>query len=190
MTMCKQLAKSYAEFVCDLLDEKQVTVIKEHLQECPICIREVKSLRQLLSMAEEAGEVPIPSMILDSIEMKVYKRLAAEFPRPEQGHFLSRFFALFPFPGMKNRSPWVLRGAITTFVLAIGIPIAMISLDRDRPFDVTVNPIPVQPPHERIERYRQREIQLSRDEALESKHLKGNDRFATIQLRMVEMQTP
>lgn len=181
MTTCKQLEKSYIDYVCDLLDDEQYAVIQEHLRRCPACAREINTLQKVVSLTEDAREVAVPSVILDDIEMNVYKRLVVESPRRERASFFSRLFARLPLPAARYGSAWILRGAIATFVLGIAIPIATIFLDRDPSPEVSVSGFPVQTSQERIEQYRQKEIQISRDEALETMHLKGEDR--TLQLR-------
>jgi anti-sigma factor RsiW len=181
MTTCKQLEKSHTNYVCELLDEEQVAVMEEHLRGCPTCVHKIKSLQKVFSLTEEAGEAPIPSVILDNIEMRVYKRLAAESPRSKP----VRFFESLPLPTVKNGSTWILRSAIATCVLAIGIPITVTFFDRDQSLDVPIGAIS-ETPRERIEAYRQREIQDSRTEALEARHLKDNDQLARLLLALAE----
>ena len=178
MKQCKQLEKFYTEYVCDLTDEEQAARIEEHLEGCAACAREVQSLQNTLRLAEEAEEIAIPPVILDNIEMNVYKRLATESPPPKQAFSLSQFFAAFRLNPMKRGPTWLFHSALATLVLVIGISIATVLINQDQPLDIP----PIPPSQERIELYRQTEIQNNRTEALETKHLKGNDRLATLQL--------
>ncbi|MCZ6681495.1 MAG: zf-HC2 domain-containing protein [Candidatus Poribacteria bacterium] len=184
MTTCKP-SETYTDYVHDLLDEEQAAIVEAHLGDCPTCADKVESLQRVLSLVREAAEVPIPNVILDGIEMKVYKRLAAESPQPKPARFLSRLLAVLPFPAMQNRSTWILRGALASLVLAIGIPIATIVLHREPALEVPVRAISVQTPPDRVEQYNQWEIQMSQQEALEKRHLKGDDHGANLQLLMV-----
>jgi anti-sigma factor RsiW len=190
MTRCKQLERFYAEYVCDLLDEERVAFIEEHLHSCFACVREIEAVQKTLRLTEEAGEMPIPGVILDNIEMNVYKRLATESPPPKRVHFFSQFFADFRLPAVKRSPMWIFRSAIAALVLVIGIPIATVVIDQDHPPEVPVTVMPIQLSHERIEQYRQEEIRSSRIEALEMRHLKGNDRLADLQLLASAEQAP
>lgn len=178
MKQCEQLEKFYTEYVCDLLDEEQAARIQEHLEGCAACAREVQSLQNTLRLTEEAEEIPIPPVILDNIEMNVYKRLATEAPPPQRSPFFAKCVAAFQLFSVKRRPAWILHSALATLVLVIGISIATVLINQDRPPDIP----PIPPSQERIDLYRQTEIQNNRTEALETKHLKGNDRLATLQL--------
>ena len=93
MKQCKQLEKFYTEYICDLIDEEQAARIEEHLEGCAACAREVQSLQNTLRLAEEAEEISIPPVILDNIEMNVYKRLATESPPPQRSPFFAKCVA-------------------------------------------------------------------------------------------------
>lgn len=185
MKQCKQLEKFYTDYVCDLLDEEQAARIGEHLEGCAACAHEVQSLQNTLRLTEEAEEIPIPPVILDNIEMNVYKRLATESPPPKRTHSLSQLLAAFRLTPMKWGPTWIFHGALATFALVIVVSIATIFINRDQSPD-----IPIPSSHERIELYRQAEIQNNRTEALETRHLKGNDRLATLQLLVLREQGP
>ena len=185
MKQCKQLQKNYTEYVCDLLDKKKVTRIEEHLRGCATCNREVQSLKKTLRLTAEVGEMPIPPDVLDNIEMNAYKRLATESPSPQRTHFVSKFFDVFRLSPVKRRPAWIFRSALATLALVISISIATVFINQDQ-----VPNIPIQSSHERIELYRQAEIQNNRTEALETRHLKGNDRLATLQLLVLTEQSP
>lgn len=184
MKQCKQLEKIYTEYVCDLLDEEQVARIEAHLRDCSACAREVDALQKTLRLTQEAEELPIPPAVLDNIEKNVYKRLATESPTTEQAHFFSRIVTIFRLFGMKCRPIWIFRSALATLALVISISIATVFINQDQSTN-----IPIQPSYERIELYRQAEIRNSQTEALETRHLKGNDRLATLQLLVLE-QSP
>ena len=185
MIQCKQLEKFYTEYVCDLLNEEQTVRIEEHLRGCATCTREVEALQETLRLTEEAEEIPIPPALLDNIERNVYKRLAAESPSTKRAYFLSKFVAPFRLFGAKHRPAWIFRSALATLALVISISIATIFINQDQLPDV-----PIQPLHERVELYRQAEIWNSRTEALETRHLKGDDRLATLQLLVLAEQAP
>ena len=185
MIQCKQLEKFYTEYVCDLLNEEQTVRIEEHLRGCATCTREVEALQETLRLTEEVEEIPIPPALLDNIERNVYKRLAAESPSTKRAYFLSKFVAPFRLFGAKCRPAWIFRSALATLALVISISIATIFINQDQLPDV-----PIQPLHERVELYRQAEIWNSRTEALETRHLKGDDRLATLQLLVLAEQAP
>ena len=86
---------------------------------------------------------------------------------------------------MKRVPTWVFRSALATLALVITISISTVFVNQDRSLDIAI-----QPPHERIELYRQAEIQNNRTEALETRHLKGDDRLATLQLLVLKEQAP
>ncbi len=177
MKQCKQSEKLYTDYVCDLLDEEQAARIEEHLEGCAACAREVQSLQNTLRLTEEIEEIPIPPVILDSIEMNVYKRLATESPPPKRTHSLFQFLAAFRLTPIKWGPTWIFHSALATFALVIVISIATIFMNQDQPLDTSIPSS-----HERIELYRQAEIRNNRTEALETRHLKGNDRLATLRL--------
>ena len=184
MKQCKQLEKFYTEYVSDLLDEEQVARIEQHLRGCATCAHEVEALQNTLRLTDEVAELPIPADVLDNIEMNVYKRLATDSPSNKPAHFLSKVVAIFRLSGVKRRPTWIFRSALATLVLVISISIATIFINQDQATD-----IPIQPSNERIKLYRQAEIRNSQTEALETRHLKGNDRLATLQLLVLE-QSP
>ena len=185
MMRCKQLGRFYTEYVCDLLDEEQITRIEEHLRGCPSCTREVESLQNTLRLTAEVEEMPIPPVVLDNIEMNVYKRLATESPSPKRAHFFSKIAAAFQSFSVKRRPAWIFRSALATLALVISISIAAIFINQDPLPDVSIPPV-----HERIELYRQAEIRNNRTEALETRHLRGDDRLATLQLLVLAEQAP
>ena len=189
MKQCKQLEKFYTEYVCDLLDEEQVARIEAHLRGCSTCTHEVDVLQKTLRLTEEVEELPIPPAVLDNIEKNVYKRLAAESPSIERAHFFSKIVAIFRLSGMTRRPTWIFRSALATLALVISISIATIFINQDRSPNVTISAIPIQSPDERIRSYQQAEIWNNTTEALETRHLKGNDRLATLQLLVLE-QSP
>jgi anti-sigma factor RsiW len=182
---CKQLEGFYTEYVCDLLDEEQIVRIEEHLRGCSTCTHEVEALQKTLRLTEEAKGMPIPPAILDNIERNVYKRLATESPLPKRAPFFSKFFTAFRLPTVKRVPTWIFRSALATLALVISISIAAVFINQDRSLDIAI-----QPPHERIELYRQAEIQNNRTEALETRHLKGDERLATLQLLVLAEQAP
>ena len=186
MKQCKQLEKIYTEYVCELLNEKENTRIEEHLRGCPTCAREVEALQKTLRLTEEVEELPIPPTVLDNIEKNVYKRLATESPATERAHFLSKIVAIFRLSGMKHRPTWIFRSALATLALVISISIVTVFINQD---DQSLD-ISIQPSYERIELYRQTEIQNNRTEALETMHLKGDDQLATLQLLALVEQAP
>ena len=190
MKQCKQLEKFYTEYVCDLLDEEQVAPIEEHLRGCATCARKVESLQKTLRLTEEVEELPIPPVVLDNIEMNVYKRLTIESPSAKRSHFLARFVAIFREAGMKRRPTWIFRSALATLALVISISIATVFINQDESSDVSIGAIPIQSPHERIKSYQQAEIWNNTTEALETRHLKDNDRLATLQLLVLTQQAP
>ncbi len=190
MKQCKQLEKMYTEYVCGLLNEEETTRIEEHLRSCPTCAHEVEALQKTLRLTEEAEELPIPPVALDNIERNVYKRLATESPSPKRAHFFSNLFAAFQLFSVKRRPTWILRSALAILVLVISISIVPVFINQDESSNVTISAIPIQSPHERIKSYQQAEIWNNTTEALETRHLKDNDRLATLQLLVLAEQAP
>lgn len=190
MKQCKQLEKFYTEYVCDLLDEKQVARIEAHLRDCSTCAHEVESLQKTLRLTKEAEELPIPSVVLDNIEKNVYKRIATESPSIKRPHLLSKFVAIFRLSGMKRRPAWIFRSALATLALVISISVATVFINQDQSPNVPISAISIQSPHERIKSYQQAEIWNNTTEALETRHLKDNDRLATLQLLVLAEQAP
>ena len=181
MEQCKQLEKFYTEYVCGLLNEEQVARIDGHLRGCSICVREIESLQETLRLTEEAKEISIPPVVLDNIEKNVYKRLATESPTTKRAHFFSRFFAEFRSNPVKLGPTWIFHSALATLALVSVISITTIFINQDQLQDIP----PIESTQERIELYRQAEIRNNRTEALETRHLKGNDRLATLQLLVI-----
>ena len=190
MKQCKQLENFYTEYACDLLDEERAARIEEHLGGCPTCTREVEALQKTLRLTEEVEELPTPPVVLENIEMNVYKRLATESPSTKRARFFSKLFAVFRLTPVVRGPAWIFRSALATLVLVISISIAMVFINQDQSSDVSISAIPIQSPHERIELYRQAEIRNNRTEALETRHLKGDDRLATLQLLVLREQGP
>ena len=190
MKQCKQLDKFYTEYVSDLLDEEQVARIQEHLRGCSACAHEVEALQKTLSLTDEVAELPIPSAVLNNIEKNVYKRLATESPSTERAHFLSKFVAIFRLVRLKRRPTWIFRSALATLALVMSISIATVFINQDQSPNVTISTIPIQSPDERIRSYHQAEIWNNTTEALETRHLKDNDRLATLQLLVLTEQAP
>ena len=190
MMRCKQLGRFYTEYVCDLLDEEQITRIEEHLRGCPTCTCEVESLQNTLRLTAEAEKMPIPPVVLDNIEMNVYKRLATESPSPKRAQFFSKIVAAFQSFSAKRRPAWIFRSALATLALVISISIATIFINQDQSPNVPISAISIQSPHERIKSYQQAEIWNNTTEALEIRHLRGDDRLATLQLLVLAEQAP
>ena len=185
MKQCKQLEKFYTEYVCDLLNEEQIARIEEHLHGCSTCAHEVESLQNTLRLTAEAEDMPIPSVVLDNIEMNVYKRLATESPSPQRSSFFAKCVAAFQLFSVKCRPAWILPSALAILVLVIGISISTVLVNQDQVPDVSIPPV-----QERIGLYQQAEIQNNRAEALETRHLRGDDRLATLQLLALAEQAP
>ena len=190
MTECKQLEESYIDYVCDLLNEKQVAHIDEHLRGCSTCNREIQSLQKTLRLTEEAEEMPIPSLVLDNIERNVYKRLATKSPSPKRTQPFSKYLAALRLFNVKRRPVWIFRSALATLMIVITISIAMILISQNQSPDSSISAIPIESPRERIKLYHQEEIQNNYTEALETRHLKGNDRLATLKLLVLAEQAP
>ena len=186
MKQCKQLDKFYTEYVSDLLNEEQVARIEEHLHGCSTCAHEVEALQNTLRLTDGVAELPIPADVLDNIEMNVYKRLATDAPSNKPAHFLSKIVAVFRLSGVKRGPTWIFRSALATLALVISISIATVFINQDESSDVSISAVPIQSPHERIKSYHQAEILNNRTEALETRHLKDNDRLATLQLLVLE----
>ena len=182
MKSCKRYEKLYTDYALDLLGDDPVASMEAHLRACPACAREVSLLQGTVRLTDEIGDMPIPDVILDNLDMKVYKRLATGTSHTPEAHIGSRMWRVFP----TKRPNWIWRGAIATCVLAVGIPLATTFVDWDGTPELSVEALPAPTSHERVEQFRQLEIQMSRDEALYSKHLKYDDHSAKLQLLLAK----
>lgn len=207
MITCKQLEESSIDYVCNLLNDEQVADMEEHVRGCPDCARKIASWENVLSLTEATGATTIPGFMLDDIEIKVYKRLAAwegkapaAAPPAKRVHFFFRFVPSFVLhTSLLHRlsrrlsrsyrgSTWVWRSAVATCALAVGIAVTTFFWGTDHSPDVPLSSIPVQSSVERLEQYRQQEIQRSFEDALETRHLKDDDWAAASKLRMLKEQ--
>lgn len=190
MIQCKQLEESYIDYVCDLLNDEQVARVDQHLRRCSTCNRKIQSLQKTLRLTEEAQKMPMPPLVLDNIERNVYKRLATKSPSPKPAQHFSKYLTALRLFSMKRRPVWLFRSAIATLVLVITVSVVTIVVNQDQSPDNPISAISIQSPHERIKLYQQAEIQNNYTEALETRHLKGDDRLATLQLLVLREQTP
>ena len=164
MATCKQLEELHTDYVCDLLDNERLNLMEEHLQDCPACVQSVESLKKVLSLTEEAGTILIPHPILNNLEVKVYKRLVVESSQPVPVHSVSRIFGALC-------SAWNWRIAVVCCILAVCIPVASIFFNRDRSADAPPNLVHIPSPQERVEQYKQKQIQANQEDALVAMHL-------------------
>lgn len=200
MITCKQLEDSSIDYVCNLLNDEQVAEMEEHARSCPDCARGIASWENVLRLTEAAGATTIPDFILDDIEINVYKRLAAESPPAKQARFFFRLVPSFALHtsllhGLSRRlshsyrdATWMWRSAVATCALAVGIAVTTFFWGTAPSPDVPLSSIPVQSSVERLEQYRQQEIQRSFEDALETRHLRDDDWAAASKLRLLKEQ--
>ena len=206
MTTCEKFEESYIDYVCDLLDDQHAVSIEAHLQNCPDCAREVEEFKQVLKLTDQAETISIPTSALEDIEVKVYKRLAAESDLSNHGRRqgfrtsktpLRRRFPFrsrkllprsLPIPTSSQKSPWIWGGAFVACTLVVGLLAVVFFFPEEEPSTVPLSSIEVQSSSERIDQYIQREVQRDFEEAMITLNLRNDERTAASQFRRVAEQ--
>lgn len=202
MTICNKFEKSYTSYVCELLEDEEMDSIAAHLRECPNCAHEVRSLKTVLQLTDEAEQTrEIPGWVTEDIEMKIYKRLASESPTTDRTSLFSRFVHLFSFRSpllrdddlfsVKNNSarwssPWIWRGAIVSCVLAVVLMVNSIFFNGNEQIDGPLNATTTQSSSERVNQYFMQERQRDLEETFVTRYLSADDWATTGNLRRLK----
>ena len=202
MTICKKFEKSYTNYVCEILEDEEMDLIAAHLGECPNCAHEVRSLKMVLQLTDEAEQArEIPEWVTADIKMKVYKRLASGSPKTDRMSLFSRFVHLFSFrspllrdddlfapkPGSVHRSsPWIWRGAIVSCVLARVLMVNSIFFNEEKLIDGPLNATVTQSSSERVNQYFLQERQRDLEETFVTRYLSDDDWATTGNLRRLK----
>ena len=188
MSTCKQYEPYLIDYVCNLLDDVQISTLNAHLRDCANCRNEVKALKEVLKLTDKAGtEMSSAAWELKDVEMEVYRRLAAEKERASGSRLFPRARQLFPLrflmqserfslDGIRSigaRQLW--RGMLTGCAFVVVLLISVISFDGDQPTELPVVRIDVLPSNEQLEQYRSQGIRQSLQDVLEIMHLRDDE---------------
>ena len=201
MAICKQHEASYIDYICNLLDHAQIALFEVHLQDCSTCRKEIKALKEVLRLTDSA-ETEISSTIwaLEDIDMKVYKRLAAESESTSERPVISRVRRLLRFgPPVSSElsftyelssivSMQIWGGMLARGTLFLALIIAAIFFDGDQSANPPLTSFRVVPTSERIEQYRSQGIHQSLEDALVVRHLRNDEWETASQLRILNEQ--
>ena len=183
MTTCKHLKELHTDYVCGLLDDDRLNLMEEHLQNCSACLQAVESLKRVLSLTDEAATISIPELILNNLEVNVYKRLVVESSQPIPKPFISRIFGTLC-------SAWNWRIAVTCCILAVSIPVAIIIFYQNRSADELLSSAQIPSSQERVEQYQRQQFQAGLDNALEAVYLRDDDWASAGVVQQVKEQAP
>ena len=197
MSTCKHYEAFHIDFVLKLLDDERTAELDDHLHVCPNCKREVRSLKEVLRLADRAeAEFPSAAWKPHDIEMEVYRRLAAESEKVGHNSFLLRTRHLLSHISsiLANRSfsdgvvfndlRQVWRGVLTGCALVLVLLISVLSFDGDQSETLHVVKIKVLPSNEQLEQYRWQGIHQSLEDLLVIKHLRNDEWETTSSARM------
>ncbi len=179
MQNCQNFEGQAIDYVCKLLSEPQFNAFEQHLKYCAHCREEVQVVKAVLQMTDEAqGEVNLPVFPLRDIEMNVYKRLAETSSGYPQtlGVRLRNFKQILLEQFLGSVTRWqrmAVAGSVVVVLIAITVFLnGPFRLKPALPLNV------VQSADDRIEQYRQQNIQRRLEDALITHHLR-NDTWET-----------
>ena len=199
MSICKQYEAYHIDFVFNLLDDARTAELNDHLHDCPNCKREVRSLKEVLRLADRAeAETPSAAWEPHGVEMEVYRRLAAENEHVGRNslllrarHFLSHISSIQAYRSFSGgvffnglRQIW--RGALTGCALVLVLLISILSFDGDQSETMPVVKIKVSPSSEQLEQYRWQDIHQSLEDFLVIKHLRNDEWETASSARMLK----
>ncbi len=201
MSTCKQYKAFHIDYVCNLLDDAQISALTTHLGDCANCRNEVTTLKEVLKLTDKAeAEIPSAAWELKDIEMEVYRRLAAENEQTLGKSFLIRACHVFPFRRLMQtgrfsfngfRSTGLARlrqGLATGCALAVVLLISVLSFDGDHSAELPVVKIEVLPSNERFEQYRSQGIRRNLQDVLVIMHLRNDEWESVSRARMLNEQ--
>ena len=187
MSNCKQYEASRIDYVCNLLDDVQISTLNAHLRDCVNCRKEVEALKEVLKLTDKAEtEMSSTARELKDVEMEVYRRLAAEKERASGSRLFLRVRHLFPFRFLMRPERFSLdgfrsigahqlwRGMLTGCALVV-VLISVVSFDGNQSTKLPVVRIDVLPSNEQLEQYRSQGIRRSLQDVLEIMHLRNDD---------------
>ena len=201
MSTCKQFEALHIDYVCNLLEDSQLSELDAHLPECANCRKEIGALKEVLKLTDKA-EVEISSTASEfkDVEMEVYRRLAAENEQASGGsrflrvrQLLSSTFLLqserFPLDGFRAtdvRQLW--RGMLTGCALGVLLLFSTVSFDGDQSTKLPVVQIDDSLSHEQLEQYRSQDIRRSLQDVFVSMHLRNDEWETAGRKRMLNEQ--
>ena len=190
MTTCKQFEALHIDYVCNLLEDAQISELDAHLHDCTDCRKEIGALKEVLKLTDKAeAEISSTASELKDVEMEVYRRLAAENEQASGGSLFLRVRQLLPskfllqserfssdgFRATGVRELW--RGMLTGCALVVVLLISTV-FDGDQSTKLPVVKIDDLLPHEQLEQYRSQGIRRSLQDVFVSMHLR-NDEWET-----------
>ena len=201
MSTCKQFEALHIDYVCNLLEDAQISELDAHLRDCANCQKEIGALKEVLKLTDEAEtEFSWTAWELKDVEMEVYRRLAAENEQASGGTLFLRVRQLLPsrfllhmerftshgFRAIGLRQLW--RGMLTGCALIAVLLIATVSFDGDQSTKLPVVKIDVSHSHEQLEQYRSQGIRRSLQDVFVSMHLRNDEWETAGRKRMLNEQ--
>lgn len=189
MAKCYRSEAHVIDYVYGELDPNMLPDFESHLTTCNKCTRKVFEYKRVLHLVDEAEGEFIPQPIApQNLEAKLYKRLA-EGP-PEKPSMYS--LLLKNINNVTNNVLSVLKEQKIVSFSTFAVAVIAIAIFIGNPFKPTptydVNQV-VTSVDERIEKYRQQDIQRSLEDVLRNKHLRYSDGWDTVsQLNRVKDQ--
>lgn len=201
MSTCKKYKALHVDYVCNLLDDAQISALNAHLHECANCRNEVTTLKKVFKLTDRAeAEIPSIAWELKDIEMEVYRRLAAENEHTHSNSLLLRAYHVFPFRRLMQTGSFFLNGfrstglrrlwhgALSGFALAVVVLFSVLSFEGDQSAKLPVVEIDVLPPYEHFEQYRSQGIRRNLQDVLVIMHLRNDEWELAGRARMLNEQ--
>lgn len=179
---CSKLKDLYTLYVYGDVSAQEETMISEHLKDCQKCANEVDSLRETLNLLNTEPELAIPQNLLDNVESKMYKRIAAESLKSSVrnvfsdiiGRFLPRWSILIP--------------SASAVMLIVGMLIGVYAIGPSQPEkSYSASHLSA---HKRIELYNQKEVQRQLEDAVLTRYVEGDDWDAASQFIRIREENP
>lgn len=202
MSNCKQYEASRIDYVCNLLDDVQTSALNAHLRDCSNCRKEVKALKEVLTLTDKAEtEMSSTAWELKDVEMEVYRRLAAENEQTRSSPLFRHVRQLFPFRLLMQTERFSLNGfrstglrqlwhgVLTGCALIVVLLISVLFFDGDQSPKLPVVKIDILPSTEHFEQYRSQGIHRSLQDVLVITHLRNDEWESASRVRMLNEQT-
>ncbi|RKY01223.1 hypothetical protein DRP77_10100 [Candidatus Poribacteria bacterium] len=125
---CNDIAPLLIAYVHNDLSDEEREAVESHLKNCPECSRTLEETIWTVELLERKVEADMESVepLLGDLEVKVYRRLAAEWVREARRRWIDRLWFL--------RRPWAW-AAYAAAALAFGVYIGSHHLAPERPAD-------------------------------------------------------
>lgn len=68
---CKEIRSLLSEYLDECLDKDYQTLVEKHLKTCPLCRRELESLRKTVSLVHSLEKVEVPRDFLIGVRKKI-----------------------------------------------------------------------------------------------------------------------